>query len=275
MKKIGLLGFSTNCNTEKIENCEFFELLKLSTAINGKEYYRGDIELQAYLDILKTAKTSPLSSQPATGVMVEKLQEMLLEYQNIIVIAPRHELSGTLQNMKLAIDMIPGANLRVHPISSYCVAMPDTICTEKAIDMIQADEPIEDIIQTVSDLAIKLNTYAFPGSIKFLKLSGRVSGAAALVGGLLQIKVVVKSNIDAVIVGHKGRGLKSSLSFIDKEIVKYKATKLYISNLGLEETQFQKVIAYYNEKIEIIRLGDCDIVVGTHFGPDSFGITLI
>jgi len=274
MNKIGILGFSTNVNTKKIETCSFFRLLNLTVTLGEHEYVRGDISLQNFYTEIEETNTMPQSSQPSTGIIVDELTEMLKHYKEIIVIAPRKELSGTYQNVILSKEILGEDGNRVHLVSSMSVATNDSICTEIAIDMVNEGKEVKEITKFIDEKAINLQTYALPDSMNFLKLSGRVSGVGAVIGGMFHIKVVVKCDKEAVKLGHKGRGIKSTIKYLISEIEAYKPQKIYMCKLGVDEETYQLLIEKLSPYAELVIWDEGDIVVGTHFGPGSSGITL-
>ncbi|MGL5020515.1 MAG: DegV family protein [Mycoplasmatales bacterium] len=275
MKKIGIISFSTASKSRKTEAFTDLHIITLKTFINEQMYVRGNITLGEFFGQVMATGVAPKTSQPSTGEIVEVYNEMLTKYKDIIIIAPRKELSGTYQNSVLAVSMLDEKLAkRINVIEVNCVGMVETLCTERAISLIHKDINIKDIVKEITSFSKTMTTFAFPGSLKFLKLSGRVSGSSAFIGEILNMKTAVKVTNEYVKVDHKGRGEKSCLKYINNQIKELKPTHACISDIKADKNFLEEMVALIEKHaIDVYFTEEADIVTGTHFGPSSFGVT--
>jgi DegV family protein with EDD domain len=194
-------------------------------------------------------------------------------HEEIIIIAPRKELSGTYQNSLLAQEMIERDKERIHVVEVNNVAMCETICTERAIALIHQGSEVQYILEEIKSLSSSVITYAFPGSLKYLKLSGRVSGTSAIIGEMLNMRTAVKVTDEFVKIDHKGRGEKSCLKYLNNQIKLYQPKRACVSDIKADVEFLESVVALVESHgIEVYFTEEADIVTGTHFGPSSLGI---
>jgi DegV family protein with EDD domain len=273
MKKIGLIGFSTASQSRKTDAFPDLHTINLKAYIQDDMYVRGNITLGEFFGEVMTRKIAPKTSQPSTGEIIEVYEKMLKKYEEIIIIAPRKELSGTYQNSLLAQEMIEHDKERIHVVEVNNVAMCETLCTERAIALIHQGSEVQYILEEIKSLSSSVITYAFPGSLKYLKLSGRVSGTSAIIGEMLNMRTAVKVTDEFVKIDHKGRGEKSCLKYLNNQIKLYQPKRACVSDIKADVEFLESVVALVESHgIEVYFTEEADIVTGTHFGPSSLGI---
>ncbi len=276
MEKLGIILCSTISRTKNIEQASNVKKLTLSTTFKSGEIKSGEVSLKEYFDKVSSEKEVPKTSQPSTGEIVETIMEMANKYQNVIIITPNVQLSGTHQNVLLAMDMLEkSAQKRVKVVDSKCIAMSEAILADEVIKVSDQME-FDQLVKHIESLSLRFHTYAVPGSLKFLQRSGRVNVSKLVIGTLVNLKVMVKANQNSVVLYHKGRGYKSIFKKIEEELIQYEPSKVYFTSI-LEEQKVHDALMelFKKHNIEIVETKEADIVTATHFGPSSFGFTII
>jgi DegV family protein with EDD domain len=116
-------------------------------------------------------------------------------------------------------------------------------------------------------------------TLKYLKMGGRLSSSAAVLGGMLHIKPLV-SIVDGEVksVG-KERGQKAAFSSILKQMKQNPPDKGYTIVLGHSNAPdlMQGFIDVLSADISLEPKVVCDIgaVIGTHAGPGCVGLAYI
>ncbi len=276
MNKIGIILCTTVSETKKIQEATNIKYLKLKTVFSDCEFVRGEISLTDYFQRLTDMNEVPKTSQPAPGEIIEVYEEMLDIYENVIVLTPSINLSGTYQNCVMSTDMLDkDLRSRIHVIDTQGVAMTETIACEYILSRIDKYE-IKELISRTKKLSDRFLTFGAPGTLKFLKMSGRVNMTQAAIGSLINLKVMAQVENNMVTLGHKGRGFKSVLKKIDHEIVKNHVKKAYYTSMQEDDKIKKAVLEIFDKNnVELIITEEADIVSATHFGPNSFGFTLI
>ncbi len=277
MNNLGIIVCSTISLTQEVINASNIETLILSTTFSNREIKSHEVSLEEYFNYIEEVKEVPKTSQPATGEIVTILEKMIAKYNEVLVITPSINLSGTNQNVHLAISMLPEAeHHKIKVIDSKGVAMTETILCERANQLSQDGQSLDEMLPELEKLSNGFLTYGIPGSLTFLKRSGRVNLSQLLIGKLVNLKIMVKVEDNEVSVASKGRGYRSIFHKIEEEIKEYKPKKVYYTSIREEAkltTALMQLFAKYNLDITVTK--EADIVSGTHFGPNSFGFTFI
>ncbi len=276
MEKLGLILCSTISKTEQILSDEIVNYITLSTNFTNEEVKSGEMNLTDYFAKVDAEGEVPKTSQPSTGEIINVIEQAIPKYENIIIVTISELLSGTHQNVVLALDSFDEATKsKVAIVNSNCIAMTETL----VYDMIQEKKDelaFTELVEYLRDYTLKFKTYAVPGSLKFLKLSGRVNTSQLLIGALVNIKTLIKADHKTVDLFHKGRGYKSVFKKLDEELTLYKPSLVYYTSI-LEDSKVHSAMMdlFAKHNVKVVETNEADIVAGTHFGPGSFGFSIV
>jgi len=155
--------------------------------IFGEESYRDDTELdtETFLEKLRAASDLPKTAAPPPQLYAP-IFERLAEEQPIICLHPSTDLSGTVRSATVAADDFPEFEIRVVDTRSIAAAMGAMVLEADrwAREGVDADT----IIARVHDLMARQHVFFLVDTLEYLHKGGRIGGAKALVGGLLQVK---------------------------------------------------------------------------------------
>jgi DegV family protein with EDD domain len=133
------------------------------------------------------------------------------------------------------------------------------------------------IVQEIEDYYSKLKEYFTVDSLSYLHRGGRLSATAAVVGGVLNIKPLLKVNAEGKLENFaKAVGRNKSLQVLadfTKNINPQNPEVVIIHADCYDDAKLleQKVkMITPNASVEIVNLG---IIIGTHTGPGTLGIT--
>lgn len=252
------------------------------TVDNVPVVYTGDIDSfdgHAYYEGLRSGKmikTTLLNTQ----LFIDSFTPVLRQGQDVIYIAMASGISGTYQAAKIAADELleefPERTVRIIDsrgcgfgnglLAIYGAELcRQGLSAKEAADILDAEVPHTCQYFTVDDL-------------NFLKRSGRVSGATAAIGTVLNIKPILYGTEDGHIVScGKVRGRKKAIeALVEKYAQKVQDAPDHIVAIShgdcLEEAQ---ILA---EKIRAVAQPK-DIVIcqhepfsGAHVGPGMLGL---
>ncbi len=276
MENLGIILCSTVSKTDSILAASNIEYISLSTNFKEFEIKSGEVTLPEYFAKVEELNEVPKTSQPSTGDIIQTIENAVSKYSHVIIVTIGELLSGTHQNVVLALDSLDNdIKEKVKIVNSGCIAMSETIIYDELVKK-QDEMSFEELVEHLDRFSKELVTYAVPGSMKFLKMSGRVNTSQLVLGTIANIKTLIKANYEDVSLYHKGRGYKSILKKIEEEIELYNPSKAYYTSI-LEEQKIHDAMMdlFKKHNIEVIETKEADIVAGTHFGPLSYGFTLI
>lgn len=160
--------------------------------IFGEETYRDDTEMdtQMFLKKLRASPTLPKTAAPPPALYHPIFERLLAEgYRTIICLHPSSELSGTVRSALTAAQDFPGADIRV--VDTRTIAAPLATMVLLAEQWARAGVDADTIIARVNDLMTRQQIYFVVDTLEYLHKGGRIGGAQALLGGLLQIKPIL------------------------------------------------------------------------------------
>ena len=159
--------------------------------IFGEETYRDDTEMdtQTFLEKLRTSPVLPKTAAPPPALYTPLFEQMIEEGHTVICLCPSTDLSGTFRSANVALEDFPGADIRV--VDTRCIAglfgEMVLLAAQWARDGVDADT----IIARVHDLIARQRTYFVVDTLEYLHKGGRIGGAKALLGGVLQVKPIL------------------------------------------------------------------------------------
>ena len=134
-----------------------------------------------------------------------------------------------------------------------------------------------EIAEELERLKARQRFYAVVETLKYLKMGGRISGAAAVVGGMLGITPILDIRDGVVQAAGKARGRKAAYQWMEKKIAAEPVdTSLPVSFGHADAPQIMaECEAYFQARIPGMEVLESSIgsVVGTHAGPGCAGIS--
>lgn len=246
----------------------------------GEECYRDqlDISNQEFYEKLAQVSELPTTSQINPDTFVQIFQEAVDAGDQVVGIFLSSKMSGTCQSAMIARNMVSEENIFV--IDSRTVTFALGLLVNIAAQMRDQGCSAGEIAAKVEELTHRVRLLAMVDTLKYLKMGGRISGATAMVGGLLGINPIISIG-DAGIVESAGkvRGRKAAFRWIAEQMAKEPADPAYQVAFGHSNAPeaMAECIASFNGRLDTEHALRSDIgaVVGTHAGPGATGIAYI
>lgn len=272
MAKIGILACNTTMISPLMKTVGYIEYISLAAIVNEQVYSYGDLSVKEYFDLIEETHAVPKTSQPTTQVIADKLESMKDRYDFIYIIPINRDFSGTYQNCKLVCDDL-GINDKTYIIDAESITLAETTLIDTIIKGVETNKTHAEIITALEEVKANCQTCLFPGSFKYLKHSGRISGLKMLMGIALNMKIFLQVKDGKADVMGKGRGLNSVLKFLENLSQERGYKKVYYGQYLVEEKVNQQVVNFLESiGLEVIVCESEDFVAPTHFGPNTFGV---
>ena len=168
-------------------------IVSLNVLLNGKSYRETDLENDWFYKEMSKSPSIPTSSQPSIDDFYKAIESQVKEGHDIVGIFLSSDMSGTFSTSNLVKEMIlekyPNANIVMLDSRSNCMQAGYAILeAAKAA----ADNKSLDEVVSIAKSVIENSKFIFvPDTLDYLKKGGRIGGAAALFGSLLQIKPIL------------------------------------------------------------------------------------
>jgi DegV family protein with EDD domain len=157
----------------------------------GSDSYLEGIEIDqaTFMQRLKTSRDLPKTAAPPPELFVQEFERLVPDGQPILCIHPSTDLSGTVRSALTAAEEFPGADIRV--LDTRTIASPLATMVTLAAEWADADCDAGTIMTKLNALIPRSRIYFMVATLEYLARGGRIGGAAALLGGVLQLKPIL------------------------------------------------------------------------------------
>ena len=261
-------------------------VLFYSYLANGQEYIddmgRDPEALPHFYEMLKGG-TLPSTSQLNTFQYTEFFEE-LLKKGDLLHIAFGSGMTGSVKNALEAAEALrekyPERRLIV--VDSLCSSSGYGLLVDMAADMRDRGDSMEAIAAWVEQNRNKVHHQFFSTDLKYFKRSGRVSGAAATVGAILNICPIMRLDDKGRIIAYdkvrgKKNAIRETLRTMEAHVqdgVNY-AGKCFVchSNCPVEAEETKATVrARFPHISGEIRVCDIGTIIASHCGPGTVAV---
>ena len=254
------------------------KLVSLNVIINGVSSREVDIENEVFYEEIKNSKEIPKSSQPIPNEMLNTFKEIVKDGDSIVAIFLSSKMSGTYSNANMIKDMIledyPDAEIHILDSKTNCMQMGFAVI--EAARTASEGKSINEVINAANHVINNSRFLFTPETLEYLKKGGRIGGAAALFGNVLQIKPILTVVNGETSVFKKVRTRKKAIEEIVKTVLEEIESKgfgdIVVHHINCQEDGLKLAKALENKlgkKVDIQSIGP---VIGVHVGPGSIGI---
>jgi DegV family protein with EDD domain len=192
--------------------------------IFGEESFREGVDLDhaAFMNRLLTGRVLPKTAAPYPGDFIEAFTEVTRNGDSVICIHPSADVSGTVRSAEIARADFPGADIRI--IDTRTIAGPLASIVVAADRLAKDGASAGEVEALVRAMMPRARIYFLVDTMEFLQRGGRIGGAQALVGSLLQIKPILTFSNGRIDQLERERTKKRALARI-KELVLTEAAR--------------------------------------------------
>jgi DegV family protein with EDD domain len=250
-------------------------------AIFGKHVYRDEIDLSnaQFYDMLAKSKIHPTTSQPSSGDFAEVYRPLLDAGKEIVSLHLHSKLSGTYASacaakMELETQLKKAAPLTI--VDTPWVSMALGLLCVAAAQAAEAGQSREEIVAIVNALIPRMNLIFVLDTLEYLRRGGRIGGARALLGSMLNVKPILQIEHGQVEPLEQPRSRKKALKRL-LEILDERADHkpVHISVLHAcaadEAAEMERQVRSRHECKEFF-MTEIGPVIGVHAGPHAIGL---
>ena len=247
-------------------------IVPLTVMIDGVVYSDSNLKEGEFLQLMKSSKNLPKTSQPPVGVFAEVFEDLSAEDVQIISIHMSHALSGTVEAARQGATL---AKADVTVVDSSFTDQAMKFQVVEAAKMAKAGATLEEILEKLEEVKTKTELYIGVSTLENLVKGGRIGRVTGLISSLLNIRVVMQMTNHTLTPIVKGRGAKTFKKWLDdlKESLKEKEIEeIGISYAGGPEfaNQMKVELQEFVEKpIPVLETGS---IIQTHTGENAWAV---
>jgi len=274
--EIAIITDSTSDLTPALIGDLSVNIIPLKIKFDGDKYYKDGVDISKtdFWHKIITEGVIPKTSQPSPAEFKNLYQRLLKRgYKKIITILISSKLSGTQQAAKVARGMLPEEK-DIAIVDSKNVWLGSGHLVLEAAKMAKAGESFETIIENIEEMRNKGKIYFVVDELKYLEKGGRIGKASAKIGGVLNIKPILKVEDGEIHSEKKAIGDKGAMKYMEK-LLKQEAKNgsivLYTAWGGTKHQsenadELRKSVEKFNN---VDYRSRCEIgsTIGSHSGP--------
>ncbi len=248
------------------------------TYADGTTERELDIDSSRFYKRLVVDGEIPKSSQPSVAEMAEAFRAAVSAGDSVVGVFLSSKMSGTYASALLASDLIteefPDAVIEIVDSLSNCMQLG--MCVLEAARAARRGDDAASVAAAARAAITRTRFLFTPHDLVYLKKGGRIGGASALVGTLLQIRPVLTVEAGETEVFTKVRTKRRAMSAIAEafEAEAERAGLLEVVVHHIDDEAEGRALAallqhVVSDPIPVIPLGP---VIGLHVGPGTVGV---
>ncbi|MEW6402082.1 MAG: DegV family protein [Chloroflexota bacterium] len=275
--KLGIVTDSTSDIPQFLVEEHGIEVVPSILILEGKEYADGiGISREEFYKRLPALRTPPTTAAPSIGEFLTRYQKLLENgCDHVISIHPAAQLTTIINSARQAAQEFPG---QVTCVDSGSLSMGIGFQVLAAAET--AETGLRSALDAIESTRRRLQVNAALDTMEYLRRSGRVPAAVAMLGGLLSIKPMIELTggvvkpIAAVRTTKQAdeRILNSLLAGGEYERLAIMHTNAPERARGLLNELMQKASQSVPREILFVNV---TAVIGTHLGPNGLGFAAV
>lgn len=253
------------------------EIVPLSVRFGEAEYTDlVDLSVSDFYQKMAESDLLPSTAAPSPGAFEAAFKRCAeAGAEGVVCINLSLALSATGQAAQLAADALADT-LPVKCIDSKSITCGLGTIIRKAADEAKAGGSMDEIVALVENLASRTRIFATLDTLENLKKGGRIGGAKAMLGTMLQFKPCLDLSSGEVVEAGRQRTRKKSLIWL-KEVLESEGEISELSIIHGDAPDVEEFATLISDIVprDQIRINQLGAVIGTHGGPRVLGVTYL
>ena len=281
MGKVAILTDTNSGLAPADEQALGIYVMPMPMYIDDKEYIEYvDIDKPKFFEMLETAG-HVTTSMPANGDLMDKLDELLDSYDEVVYIPMSSGLSSSCSTATMIAEDYDG---RVEVVDNQRISVTMRLSVMEAKALADQGKSAREIKEYLEDHKKESTIYIMVDTLKYLKKGGRLTPAVAALGTILHIKPVLQIQGEKLDTFAKARTVKHSkdimLDAIEKDLVeRFGSAQGEGCVISVSHTQNEAEAENFRREAEerfpghTIKIDPLPLSISCHIGPGALAIT--
>ncbi len=273
--KIGFVTDSTADLPTDLAGKHGIEIVPAIVNIGNNSFSDGiDISREEFYNRLPNLFPSPTTSSPSVGSIQERYEKLLRAGADFVIsIHPPNELSGIFNAARLAAEAF---GQRVKVLDSGQVSLGLGFQVIMAAEAASRGAIVDEVTALVEDVRQRVRLAALLDTIEYIHRSGRVSWAAAKIGGILRLQPLIELRFGIV---HRLGLARTRMQGIERLLDSLNSwgplERLAVLHTNAESTA-RALLEDVRSKVMVQPLlVNVTTAIGTHVGPNGLGFAAV
>ncbi len=253
-------------------------IVNMPYSLNGKEYFDDlgqTIDHKSYYDAMRNGAV-PVTSGLNEDTYIEYF-EPVLQHSDLLFVAFSSQLSSTIQAVYSAQEKLRAKypQRRFEVVDTLSMSGPMTLLILHAHEMYRNGASMDEVIRWIKDNYMRSQVFFVVDDLKYLRRGGRISGAAAVVGTMLDLKpIIVETKEGKLLNVNKIRGRRRAISYLVEQSVENivdptESICIILHGDCLADAELLKKEILERIPTLTIRIDNVGPVIGAHCGPGT------
>ena len=276
-----IITAETTCDLpQEILNQRNFKTIPITVITGTNQRKDGtEIKVEELFDYVKQTGELPKTAAVSIEEYKEFFSELRKEYDNVIHFSLSSSASSSYNNAFNASKEVEG----VFVVDSKALSTGQALLMLKASDMLNEGKEVEEVFNTVVELASKVQTSFVVDTLDYLAKGGRCSSVALVASKILKIHPYIYENDGVLQVKKKYMGtLQRSLTqYVNDLAVEYKnydKKRVFVTHSLCDDNKVvQEVIALTKQLFDFEEIIEttAGATVSSHCGKNTIGVLFI
>ncbi|NOY98262.1 MAG: DegV family protein [Chloroflexi bacterium] len=273
--KIGLVTDSTSDVPASLVEKYQIEVVPAILVVEGQSCADGEgISRREFYSRLPGMSVPPTTASPSAGSFVERYEKMLRAgAEQILSIHASSSLSGIFNAARLAAESF-GERVRV--LDSGQLSLGSGFQVLSAAEAIARGALLDEILALLESVQARIRVIALLDTLEYLRRSGRVSWAKAMLGGFLDLKPMIElksGRVEKMGAARTARQGKERLLGLLRETGTLERLAVLHTNA---EGRARQLLAELNPALSTEPLiVNVTTAIGAHLGPNGLGFAAV
>jgi len=276
-EKFAIVVDGTSCQSPEVQREFDLRLLPLHVDI-GKETFTANVDLSADEFYAKIAAPGVLTgtSQPSMGECRDVYDRIAHEgITRMVVLTIATELSGTYSVATTTAQAMPGTRIEV--IDTRSLAGGISLIATAIGRQRRSGGSFDDAVTLARKMSGRIPLLALADTLEYLKRSGRVTGAQALFGSMLQVKPILEVKDGVVHAIDRVRTREKAVTRL-KEMIAQRVpagTRIHACTLHTNDPERARALGeWMQEQFHCVEhwTAEAGAVIGARAGPGVVGV---
>ncbi len=243
----------------------------------GEETFRDDSDLDTatFLQKLRAAEELPKTAAPPPALYDPVFGEAAKNGETVICLHPSAKISGTVRSATVAAQNYPDAE--IHIVDTQTIAGTLATLVLLAAQWAADSVPAEIILDGIEDMISQQRIYFLVDTLEYLQKGGRIGGARALLGKMLNIKPILTMREGQVESFEQTRTKKKAIarlaSLVQEQAEKEGDPHICVMHAdALEDAQILIAELKSSLNVKEIPLYELPPAIIVHVGPGAMGV---